>query len=380
MKAKSIKGTSPEQISTALQESLQDGFRPTLATVFMSKTQDIDGTCRVLDEAGIAIFGATTSGEFIDEELEKNSTAVLLMDMKPAHFFLQFEELDGEGDREITQSMAEAGLEKFSKPAFLIAGSHLLTDAEMLLKGFEEAAGREVDVFGAMAGDDFTNTEQFVFTNGRKSNRGIVSLVLDQEKVRIAGRATSAWKAVGTEKVVTRSEGNRVYTIEGVPALDITAKYGGIKDLRPDNGELVIEIATSCALQLQREHGDPVMRPGLQIVWEDHSFICSGTVPQGSKIRFSLPPDLDVIDTVIAKAREMKEQEMPEADALILFSCLGRLFSLGPLISEEIKGIREIWEAPMVGFFSNAELGRATGGGLEMHNLTCINVAIKEVD
>ena len=32
----------------------------------------------------------------------------------------------------------------------------------------------------------------------------------------------------------------------------------------------------------------------------------------------------------------------------------------------------------MVGMFSNAELGRATGGNLEMHNLTTCVVALKE--
>ena len=69
---------------------------------------------------------------------------------------------------------------------------------------------------------------------------------------------------------------------------------------------------------------------------------------------------------------------MPEADAVIIFSCAGRILSLGPLMTQEIEGVKNVWNAPMVGFFTNAELGRATNGGLEMHNLSTICVALKE--
>ena len=69
---------------------------------------------------------------------------------------------------------------------------------------------------------------------------------------------------------------------------------------------------------------------------------------------------------------------MPEADALIVFSFAGRQLSFGPMINEELEGIKGIWNVPMVGMFSNAELVRATGGNLEMHNATTCIVALKE--
>ena len=40
MKAKSIKGKSAEEIQAALQQSMIDGFKPTLAVVFLSISQD----------------------------------------------------------------------------------------------------------------------------------------------------------------------------------------------------------------------------------------------------------------------------------------------------------------------------------------------------
>ncbi len=378
MKAKSIKGKSTEEIAAALSESIADGFKPTLAIIFLSISQNRKAISELLHKAGVQVFGATSNGEFTDEVPEKLSTAILLLDINPAHFHILHTAYHDGNFKEVASSLAVEAKQKISNPAFLIAGSHSSTDAEALLKGFEAVVGEQVNVFGGMAGDDFTFTEQFVFTNNWESNQGLVVLALDEDKIMIKGIATCGWKAVGTEKLVTKSEGNHVYTIEHVPVLDLTAKYGGIENVSPDNPNLLLEIAANFPLQLQREKGDPVMRPGLVIDWTDHSFHCSGTVPQGSKVRFSLPPDFDVMDKVIQGVEALKATEMPEADAVVVFSCAGRILSLGPLLTQELEGIKNVWNVPMAGMFSNAELGRATGGNLEMHNLTTCCVALKE--
>ena len=378
MKAKSIKGNSPEEIKVALENSTTDGFTPTLALVFISLHQDRNAVSKVLDDAGIAVFGCTTNGEFIDEVTEKGSIAILLLDINRNYFQLYFEEYPEKNYRKKTNRIAEKAKERFSAPAFFIAGSNMETDAEELLFGFEDVVGKDVNVYGCMAGDDFTFSDQFVFTNDHSSSQGLVCIALDEDKVMIKGVATCGWRAVGTARTVTKSSGNHVYTVDDIPVLDMTTKYGGLENVSPDNEGLVLEIAANFPLQLQREKGDPVMRPGLKIDWNDHSFYCSGSVPEGSKIRFSLPPDFDVMEKVIKGVENLKATQMPDADALVVFSCAGRILSLGPLMTQEIEGIKNVWNVPMLGMFSNAELARATGGNLEMHNLTTCCVALKE--
>lgn len=378
MNAKSIQGKSPNEIQAALQESVADGFQPTLAVVFLSVKQDINAICEILDKRNIAIFGATTHGEFIDAQLGKESVAILLMDLNSDYFSVLFSEYPDKNYREVASTLAKEAQQLFPNPTFLMSFSNLETDAEQLLFGFEDVIGKDVNVFGGGAGDDYNFQEPFVFTNSKSSNCGMVALVFDQDKVEINGKAVCGWKAMGTEKTVTKSEGNHVFTVDDIPVLDLTAKYGGIDDISPDNKDLMMEIATNFPLQLQRESGIPVMRPGLLVDWNDHSFYCSGTVPQGAKVRFSLPPDFDVIDEVIQTAQNMKNDETPEADALVLFSCGGRILALGPLMKQEIEGVNKVWDVPMVGMFSNAELGRATEGNLEMHNLTTCCVVLKE--
>ena len=378
MKSKSIKGNSPEEIQASLEINMTDGFKPTLAIVFLSMKQDRDAITAVLDKEGIAVFGATTNGEFIDEDLGKGSIAILLLNINPDYFTLFFTEYHEKNYREVAAEIARKAQELFPHPAFLISASHLETDAEQLLFGFEDQIGKQVNVFGGMAGDDYAFLEQYVFTNKQSSNRGMVVLALDEDKITIKGIATCGWKAVGTERTVTKSEGNHVYSVDDMTVLDLTAKYGGLENIEEGNDQVALEIAVNFPLQLQREVGDPVMRPGLLIDWKDRSYYCSGSVPQGSKVRFSLPPDFDVMEKVIKGAEELKAHEMPEADALVVFSCAGRILALGPLMNMEIEGVKNIWKVPMVGMFSNAELARATKGNLEMHNLTTCCVALKE--
>ena len=378
MTAKSIKGNSTEEIKSALNKATKDGFKPTLAIVFLSVSQDRNGVSDLLDKEDISIYGATTTGEFINEELGKKSIAILLLDIKREYFSVFFEEYPDKNFREVTQTISKKALEKFSHPAFLVAASHLETDAEQLLLGFEDIIGKHVNVFGGMAGDDFSFTDQFVFSNGKTSNKGIVAIAFDEDKIMIKGKATCGWKAMGTPKTVTKSEGNHVFTIDDISVLDITLKYSGIQNLTKENQNVLTEIATNFPLQLQREKGAPVMRPGLVVDWMDGSFYCSGTVPQGSKVRFSLPPDFEVIEEVIREVEKLKSDEMPKADAVILYSCAGRLLTFGPVMGEEIEGIKNVWNVPMVGMFSMAELGRATGGNLELHNLTSCCVVLKE--
>jgi hypothetical protein len=379
MKAKSIKGKTPEEIQSALTGSTADGFKPTLAIVFLSISQDREGICKLLDKRGITIFGATSNGEFINDEIEKDSTAIILLDIKLEYFTILFEEFQDRNFGEAAESVVKKSIEKFAKPAFLIAGSDFKTDVEEMISGFENVLGKDVNLFGGMAGDDYTFTEQFVFTNGKSSSHGLVALVLDENKIIIKGKATHGWKAAGTPKTVTKSEGNHVFTVDDVSVLEQTRKYGGLSELTEENKQEQLGlIATNFPLQLQREKGAPVMRPGLLIDWKDGSFYCGGKVPQGSKVRFSLPPDFDVIEKVVDGLKDLKKTEMPDADAVILFSCAGRILSLGPMMSKEIEGIYNVWNAPMAGFFCNGEIARATDGNNDLQNLTACCVVLKE--
>ena len=95
MKAKSIYGGSPEQIKKALQAAMADHFKPTLAITFISIKQDRKGICEVLKKEGIAVFGATSCGEFTESHQSEGESVIMLLEIDPDYFTILTEDLKG---------------------------------------------------------------------------------------------------------------------------------------------------------------------------------------------------------------------------------------------------------------------------------------------
>ena len=359
-------------------------FRPTIAIVFISIKQDRKAICEILQRKGIDIVGATSAGEFIDGYQDEGSAVILLLDPQPESYTILFEYI---GDRNLSEAathLATVALQKFKNPAFILCSTSLsvkseLLDGEILIRSIENVVGPDVNIYGGMAGDDLTMSGTYVFTYGKETDTGIVALVLDEEKISLHGMAISGWKPIGIYRTVTKSVGSLVYTIDDQPAVEMYLKYLG-KELVPGDDKYKIfgEVGIHYPFQVEREMGEPVMRTPMALDLDENALLCDFDVPQGSKLRFSMPPDFDIVEKVLEDATSLKNSRQVDADALLVFSCAGRLSSLGPLTNSENEGLYNVWKAPMAGFFTYGEYGRAINGRQEFHSTTCCWVALKE--
>jgi hypothetical protein len=386
MKAKSIKGKSTEDIQLALDQTMADGFKPTLAIMFLSVKQDIEAVLGLLEKKEIQIFGTTTAGEFIDGDIEEGSIVILLLDMDPAYFKLEFIEIDPNNALEDAKKLGVIVKESFNHPALIVATGGVFIDGDQIMDGITQGFGkptssaeRELTIFGGMAGDDLIAEKPLVFINGKSKDNALIALIIDEDKIDVRGITTCGWKAIGTAKTVTKSEGNIVYTIDNKPALDMLMKYLGV-DVQQENSNGIVAFLNSWyyPLQLERENGDIVIRATRFANSENRSLICTGSVPEGSKIKFAFPPEFDAIETVVSECESIKDNAQQLADALIMFSCVSRHLSFGALMKEEIEQVKNVWNAPMAGFFTYGEYGRSKIGNNEFHNNACCVVALKE--
>ena len=384
MKAKSIQGKSRGEIQSALFESMGDGFKPTVAIVFISVKQNRKSVCEILHNEGIDIVGATSCGEFIQGYQDVGSIVILLLDIPGDAYTILFSGFGNRTLTEATTALAQSALEAFRKPAFILCSTGVsiegeLFDGEALVHGIEKAVGPHVNIFGGMAGDDGTLTGTYVFTNEKETDEGIAALVLDEDKISLYGMAISGWKPIGIFRTVTKSKGNLIYTIDDQPALDLYLKYLGKEPASlTDKFKIFNEVGLHYPFQVERDFGEPVMRTPMSFDTDENALVCDFEVPQGSKLRFSMPPDFDIVEKVLEKATELKDANHAEAEAILIFSCAGRFSALGPLTSAENDGLSEVWKAPMAGFFTYGEYGRAINGRHEFHSTTCCWVAFKE--
>ncbi len=380
MKAKSIKGNSTEEIQSALNQSMADGYKPTLAIVFISIKQDRKAICEMLYKEGIEILGATSCGEFINGYQGQGSTVILLLDINPEYYTILFENIGDRQINEVAKQIAQTGLKKFKRPAFIICSTGVSVKGEIfqgntLLHNLEKELGHHVKIYGGMAGDDGTFTGSYVFTNDHSSDKAVIALVLDEDKISLQGMAISGWKPLGTVKTITKSEEGWVYTIDDQPALEVYLKYLGKQS---KDKELKIFQDVGLFYPLQVEGGDdPVMRTPIMVKKEENAIRFDFPISEKTQIRFSMPPDFEIVENIIEKANELKNAGNIDAEALLIFSCAGRLSALGPMTNMENEGLSEIWKAPMAGFFTYGEYG-TTDGKRHFYSTTISWAALKE--
>jgi hypothetical protein len=384
MKAKSINGKTTVEIKEALEKSMTDGFRPTVAIVFISIKQDRKAVCEILHDKEIDLIGATSSGEFINGHQSEGEAAIMLFDINENDYCILFEDIGERTSNDAATNMAKAALQKFNKPAFILFSTIMSTsgkmiDGETLIRSIEKTVGPHVNMFGGMAGDDITFTGTYVFTHDRSTDYGMTSLILNEDKIKLYGMAISGWKPMGISRTITKSEDNLIYTIDDQPALDIYMRFlGKEKSSDDDQVKFFNSIGIHYPFQIERDNREPMMCNPIGYNREKGALICEANVREGSKFRFSTPPDFDIIETVVNKAGELKSKVNSEADALLIFSCAGRLSALGPMAQDENEGLAAVWNAPMAGFYTYGEFGRAINGKHEFHSTTNSWVALKE--
>lgn len=384
MKSKSIKGKSTEEIKQALENCLADGFAPTIAIVFISVKQNRKAICELMDSKNIEVFGATSCGEFINGHQTEGEIAILLLELAKEYHTILFETMeDGNMDKAISK-LANNALEQFTNPSLIVCGPGINQngehfEGEKLVKSLEKQLGADKLFFGGMAGDDWALKETFVFTNTQESNYGIVALALNGNKISLNGMAVTGWKPMGIARTVTKSDGKFLYEIDGKSAVDLYLKYLGKADKITEKDFKIFEdLAIEYPFLVERDTNETVIKSPTKIDHTTNALFMDNPMPEGTKFWFTQPPEFDIVEEVIEKAAQLKNDLDTEAEALLIFSCGGRKPILGPLVTDENEGLAKLWNTPMAGFFTYGEFGRVLNGRQNFHGGACCWVTLKE--
>jgi hypothetical protein len=383
MKAKSIKGSSLKEIQAALGQSRADGFNPTLAIIFVSIKQDRQAIREWLHHQGLDVFGATSCGEFVDGYQGEGSAVILLLEIPKDCYALHLQTTADDAVRAAGQQLGQKAATLFASSSIILCSSRLsveggIFDGETFVKGILDILGENTLIVGGMAGDDMTFTGSYVFTHEGETVNGYAAIILDTRRVSVKGLAITGWKPLGLSRTVTRSEGPLIYTIDDKPAVEMYLQYLGKQGKETSHtANFMNELSLFYPFIVERAQGGTFLHTPLRVDEEANALVMDVPMPVGSKFWFSVPPDFDIVDEVLDEANTIAQGK--HADALLVFSCAGRINVLGPLVQSENEGLHELWKAPMAGFFTYGEFGKDQQQKTEFHSGACSWVTLTSI-
>ncbi len=343
---------TPAQVRDQFQQ-IRD-MQPTLGCVFSSTAIGIPELVSELASLNIPVFGCTTGGEILSgcdaPPVSDQSAVCCFIDPDPSLFSVMLFEKGALLEDELGRQIGRWGATLFDEPGFIIVISGLTNNAEAIVRGMEEICPPNTPVYGGIAADDGDFLETTVYTHQGSSTNGAAVIAFDRTKVIMDGLASSGWTGVGIDMVITSSEENTVYTINDRPATQVIREYLNVED------EALIRVGATFPLLLKMPDGSEVLRAFLSADHDRGALVFAGYVPQGSKVRFSSSFGYTTIKETIQRLEDYHTSS-PQADLILLFSCMARYQVAGPLIKDEIQAVFDLWNAPVIGFFAYGEMG-----------------------
>ena len=216
----------------------------------------------------------------------------------------------------------------------------LSIDGESAINGMKEFIPKEVPIMGGMSADQWTFTGTKQISHEGVYTTGLVAMLLSGDfKVGI-GTATG-WEPTGKRAVVSRSEGNVVYEIDNMPALDFYEKTLGTKE--GTFGEYPLAIF--------KESKVAYFRAALQWDLENGSMVFAGAVPKGSEVAVSTTTRELIAKATADGTLSSCEDLSGEPSWAMVISCAARRMLLGTQSELEIKNTMEVLgDKPVLGF------------------------------
>jgi hypothetical protein len=262
------------------------------------------------------------------------------------------------------------------KYVFILAEG-LNVNGTRLIEGINSVLDEKVNVSGGLAGDDFQFLKTYVSDEENKfSSNCISALGFYGDVLETASGSYGGWDSFGIDRIVTKSDENIVYEIDGQPALQLYKSYLGDKAAELPGSALFfpLEMRTS-------ENGELLVRTILNVNEADNSMTFAGNVPEGSFVRLMKTNVNRIIGGAEKSSEIIKDVFVNNPKLVFMISCVGRKMVLKQLTQDEIDAVTESFNDDVIftGFYSYGELSKLKGNhSCALHNQTMTVTGISE--
>ncbi|MCB9191450.1 MAG: FIST C-terminal domain-containing protein [Flavobacteriales bacterium] len=315
------------------------------------------------------ILMGSTSGEIMEDLVYDDSLAVTAVDFEKTTIKVASLNInDAKDSFDAGVKMAEELSGEGLAHVFLLTDGLHVNGSE-IVKGINSKLENEVPCTGGLAGDAANFEKTLVGLNAAPSENQVVAIGFYGDSLEVGYGSVGGWDNFGAERLVTRSEGNVLYELDGQSALDLYKMYLGDKAAELPGSALLFPLGLKFD-----EDSDTIVRTVLAVDEESNSMTFAGDIPEGCYVRL-MKADFDkLIEGANLAAEHTTQKGGDDAEKLaILISCVGRKLILGQRIDEEVEGVQEVLGtgATLTGFYSYGEISPVVESSrCELHNQT----------
>ena len=321
---------------------------------------------------------ASTAGEIMDNMVFDDSVVVTAIELEKSSISCVKTNIKShvnsfEAGQYLMNELAKEDL----KSVFIISDGTFVNGTD-LVSGFNEKNVSQVPITGGLAGDAARFEQTFTGLNEIPAQGNVIAVGFYGAALEIGHGSFGGWDEFGHERIITKSDKNVLYEIDGKNALDLYKQY---------LGDFVADLPGSALLfplSIRISGSDQnLVRTILSVNEQDKSMTFAGNLPEGSKVRLMKAKFDRLIDAAATAASSSYHPiKNTEPQLAILISCVGRKLILQDRIDEEVEAAKSILgdHTAITGFYSYGEISPfTTGTQCELHNQTMTITTITEL-
>ncbi len=317
---------------------------------------------------GANIVMNSTSGEILDTSVSDDSLSLTAIKfdkttVETAVIDIHTVKNSFEAGYRLAGSLEHEGL----KNVLVISDGQQVNGSDLVM-GLQEFLPKETIITGGLAGDGSRFEKTLVGLNAPPSEGKIVLIGFYGDGLQVTHGSVGGWDPFGPERLITKSEANVLYELDGKPALDIYKMYLG------DYAHELPGSALLFPLSIRTTDADHILvRTILAVNEADKSMTFAGNMPQGAYAQLMKANFDRLIEGASAAAQHTVPDGTKPPDLAILISCVGRKLVLDQRIEEEVEVIRALYgdTTAITGFYSYGEISPSFNFmKCELHNQT----------
>jgi len=319
----------------------------------------------------------STAGEIYDDQVMDNSISAVAIQFDHTHVLSNSISIDQYSNSFDAGKSLVSGFDTQDLRYIFVLSDGSNVNGSELVKGMNEVIDDHIPITGGLAGDGpyFQNT--LVGLNEPPTSGKILALAFYGDKLKISHSSMGGWEPFGLQRLVTKSNANELFEIDGKNALELYKEYLGKYSEELPGSALLFPLS----VQLH-ESENSLVRTILSIDNERKSMLFAGDIPEGSKVRFMKANFDRLIDAASQAANiSVTDFNSMQPSLAILVSCVGRKLILSDRIDEEVEAVKDVLggQTTISGFYSYGEISPLLKGtSCELHNQTMTITCLSE--